>query len=78
LSMSDVRRAQSSWRRIRRDIAPPDLDGRRPIVKIRSSRTKSNSQKPYLPSPGAGSQRWRFRRPTCLVDGARKRSCWRS
>jgi len=47
-------------------------------VKIRSSRTKSASQKPYSPSPGAGSQRRGFRRPARPVVGACRRSNWRS
>ena len=47
-------------------------------MKIRSSRTKSASQKPYSPSPGAGSQRRGFRRPARPVVGACRRSNWRS
>jgi hypothetical protein len=81
LSKSSMRgggRARCSWRRIHQDIAPPNLDGRRPVVKVRSSRTDSASQKPYSPSPGAGSQRLGFWRPTRSVIGARKRSDWSS
>jgi hypothetical protein len=77
-SMRGGGRARRSWRRIRRDVAPPDLDGRRPVVKVRSSHTDSASRKPYSPSPGAGSQRPGFRRPTRSVAGARKRSDWSS
>jgi hypothetical protein len=50
-SMSGGGRARSSWRQIRRDIASPDLDGRRPVVEVRSSRAKSISQKPYSSLP---------------------------
>jgi hypothetical protein len=77
-SMRGGGRARHSWRRIRRDVAPPDLDGRRPVVKVGNSRTDSASQKPYSPSPGAGSQRWEFRRPARPVAGACKRSDWSS
>jgi hypothetical protein len=76
LSKSSMRgggRARCSWRRICRDVAPG-----RPVVKVESSRTDSASQKPYLPSPGAGSQRRGFRRPARLVAGAHKRSDWSS
>ena len=34
----------------------PYLDGRQPVVEVRSSRAKSASQKPYSSSLGAGSQ----------------------
>jgi hypothetical protein len=37
---------------------------------------KSASQKPYLPSLGAGSQRRRFWRPARPVLGARERLGW--
>jgi hypothetical protein len=37
---------------------------------------KSASQKPYSPSPGAGSQRRRFWRPARPVAGARERPGW--
>jgi hypothetical protein len=81
LSKSSMRgggRARRSWRRIRRDTTPPDLDGRRPVVNVGSSRADSASQKPYSPSRDAGSQRRGFRRPTRPVAGARKRSDWSS
>jgi hypothetical protein len=77
-SMRGGGRARRSWRRIRRDVAPPDLDGRRPVVKVGSSRADSVSQKTYSHSPDAGSQRRRFRRPARPVAGARKRSDWSS
>jgi hypothetical protein len=77
-SMRGGGRARRSWRRIRRDVAPPDLDGRRPVVKVGSSRTDSASQKPYSPSPGVGSQRRGFRRPARPIAGARKQSDWKS
>jgi hypothetical protein len=47
-------------------------------VKVGSSRTDSASRKPYLHSPGAGSQRPGFQRPARPVAGARKRSDWSS
>jgi hypothetical protein len=71
-------RARSSWQRIRRDVAPSDLDGKRLVVKIRSSHAKSASQKPYSSSLGAGSQRRGFSRPARPVTGACRRSNWRS
>jgi hypothetical protein len=80
-SKSSIRgggRARRSWRRIRRDVAPPNLDERRPVVKVGSSCTDSASQKPYSSSPGVGSQRWGFQRPAHSVAGARKRSDWSS
>jgi hypothetical protein len=77
-SMRGGGRARRSWRRIRRDVAPPDLDGRLPVVKVGSSRVDSASQKPYSSSPGAGSQRQGFRRPAHPVAGARKQSDWSS
>jgi hypothetical protein len=77
-SMRGGGRARRSWRRIRRNVAPPDLDGRRPVVKVRSSRTDSASPKPYSHSPGAGLQRRGFQRPARSVAGARKRSDWSS
>jgi hypothetical protein len=75
-SMKGEGRARRSWR-IRQDVAPPDLDGRWPVVKVGSSRADSDSQKPYSSSPGAGSQRRGFRRPALLNTGARRRSGWR-
>ena len=72
-SMCGEGRARSSRRRIRRDIAPHDLDGRRPVVKVGSSRVTSASQKPYSSSPGAGSQGRGFQRPALPNVGARKR-----
>jgi hypothetical protein len=77
-SMRAGGRARRSWWRIRRDVAPPDLDGRRPVVKVRSRSTDSASQKPYSPSPGVGSQRRGFRRPARPVASGRKRSDWSS
>jgi hypothetical protein len=65
-SMRGGGRVRRSWRRIRRDVASSDLDGRQPVVKVGSSRTDSASQKPYSSSPGAGSQRWGFRRPALI------------
>jgi hypothetical protein len=77
-SMRGGGRVRRGWRWIRRDIALPDLDGRRPVVKVGSSRADSASQKPYSPSPGAESQRQGFQRPTRPVAGPRKRSDWSS
>ena len=76
-SMSSGERDRSSWRRTRRDVAPPDLDGRWPVVKIESSRARSASQKPYSSPPGTGSQGRGFRRPALPIVGARGRSGWR-
>jgi hypothetical protein len=76
-SMRGGGRARRSWRRIRWDVAPSDLDRRRLVVKVGSSRADSASQKPYSPSPGAGSQRQGFRRPTLPNTGARRWSGWR-
>jgi hypothetical protein len=77
-SVRGGRRARRSWRRIRQDVASPDLHGRRPVVKVKSSHTDSASQKPYSSSPGTGSQRRRFWRPAHPVVGARKWSDWSS
>jgi hypothetical protein len=76
--MSGGGRDRSSWWRICKDVAPPDLDGRRPVVKVGSSRAESVSQKPYSSSPGAGSQGRKFRRPAHPVAGACKRSGWKN
>jgi hypothetical protein len=70
-SMRGGGRARRSWRRIRQDVASPDLDGRRPVVKVGSSHADRASQKPYSPSSGAGSQRRGFRRPALPNVGAR-------
>jgi hypothetical protein len=46
LSKSSMRgggRARRSVRRIRWNVEPPDLDGRRPVVKVGSSRADSAS-----------------------------------
>jgi hypothetical protein len=80
-SKSSVRgggRARRSWQWIRRDVAPPDLDRRRPVLKVWSSLTDNAFQKSYSPSLGAGSQRRGFRRPAHPVAGARKWSDWSS
>jgi hypothetical protein len=77
-SMRSGGRARRGWRRIRRDVAPPNLDGRRPVVKVGSNHMDSTSQKPYSHSPGAGSQRRGFQRPARPVAGACKRSDWSS
>jgi hypothetical protein len=77
-SMRGGERARRSWGRIRRDVAPLDLDGRRLVVKVGSSRMDSASQKPYSPSPVVGSQRRGFRKPAHPVAGVRKRSDWSS
>jgi hypothetical protein len=69
-SMSSGGRSRSSWRWIRRDVAPPDLDGRRPVIKTGSSRAKSASQKPYSSSSGVGLQGRGFRRPALRIAGA--------
>jgi hypothetical protein len=76
-SMRGGGRARRSWWRIRWDVAPSDLDRRQPVVKVGSSHVNSASQKPYSPSPGAGSQRRGFRRPTLPNVGAHRRSGWR-
>jgi hypothetical protein len=76
-SMRGGGRAWRSWRQIRRDVAPPDLDGRRPIVKVRSSHADSASQKPYSSYPDAWSQRWGFWRPALPNVGACRRLGWR-
>ena len=73
-SMSGGGRSRSSWRRIRRDVAPPDLDGRRLVMKIGSSRAKSAYQKPYSSSSGAGLQGQGFQRHALPITGARKHS----
>jgi hypothetical protein len=77
-SMRGGGRVRRSWRRIRQDVAPPDLDGRRPVVKVGSSCADSAFQKPYSPSLGARSQRRGFRRHAHPVTSARKRSDWSS
>jgi hypothetical protein len=68
LKMPQTRR----WRRRRLDTAL----WRRATVKVGSSRAKSASQKPYLSSPGAGSQVREFRRSARPVTGARRRLGW--
>jgi hypothetical protein len=77
-SMRGGGRARRSWWRIRRDVVPPNLDGRHPVVKVESSRTDSASQKPYSSSPGAESQKRGFRRPARPVAGVRKWLNWSS
>jgi hypothetical protein len=77
LSMSGRWRARSSWRRICWDVAPPDLDRRRPVVKVGSSHAKSASQKPYLSSSGAGLEGRGFWRLALPNVGARRWSGWR-
>ena len=64
---------RACWRRRQH---PDAVFVRRAVVEVESSRAKSASQKPYLPSPGAGSQRRGFQRPARPVAGARKRSDW--
>jgi hypothetical protein len=69
-SMSGGGRSRSSWRRIRQDVASPDLDGRRPVMKTGSSRAKSASQKPYSSFSSAGLQGRGFWRPALWIAGA--------
>jgi hypothetical protein len=76
-SMRGGGRARRSWQRIRWDVAPSDLDERRPVVKVGSSHADSTLQKPYSSSPGAGLQRRGFRRPALPNAGARRRLGWR-
>jgi hypothetical protein len=66
-SMRGGGRARRSWRWIRRDVAPPNLDGRQPVVKVESSRTDS-----------AESQKRGFRRPARPVAGVCKWLNWSS
>jgi hypothetical protein len=77
-SISDGGRVWSSWQRIRWDVAPPNFDGKHPVMEVGSSCAKSASQKPYSSSPGAWSQGRGFWRLDLLIAGTRRCSRWRS
>jgi hypothetical protein len=70
--------ARRSWRRIRRDVAPPDLDGRWPVVKVRSSRMDSAFQKTLFVFSQCRIIKTRVPQTCSSSHYTRKRSDWSS